>query len=344
MVARERETIPAAAPEINPRELLFKILFSMYKAGEAAESSLAEMGVMSYSNGDRISDEEKLKSQAYGGGDPAFIQTRCDLGTAYLDGKQASEVLIMINEGLVKKVARKCQNSMVSFDELCQAGRIGLYRALQGYNPELGYQFSTYAYPCIWSEILRAMVDEWRPEGMSRNMAEMFIELLDIKREIQMQEGYPPDNATIAAVYNQRLEMDEARCANQPHGKGLSRKRHGKKHQIDEEVVKRVFYWLEMEDVDKLCLEDRLAMSRYAEMPFEVVCQEILKEQLNKTLPQLSSRQERVLRLRFFSGAETDQEVAELLNITRAGAGGIKREALKRLRHPSRIRNLKDFY
>ncbi|MCX6005538.1 MAG: RNA polymerase sigma factor RpoD [Chloroflexi bacterium] len=240
------------------------------------------------------------------------------------EGKEASKQLTVSNLRLVVSVAKKYVGHGMPLLDLIQEGNIGLVRAVEKFEYRKGYKFSTYATWWIRQAITRAIADQARTIRIPVHMVETINRLLKVNRKLSQEFGREPS------------------CEEIGHGMEISAEK-------VREIMKlsQVPISLEMpigEEEDSHLgdfIEDRATLP-----PADAASRELLKAQLDKVLSELTDRERKVLLLRFGledGRARTLEEVGKEFNVTRERIRQIEAKALRKLRHPSRSRKLKDY-
>ena len=316
------ETVGEDLPPIDDDELL-PALDELEEIDEVTEEEIAEADSMvdSYSTDDPV----RMYLKEIGKVSLLTQEEEIELAVRMSQGdEEAKRRMAEANLRLVVSIAKRYVGRGMLFLDLIQEGNLGLIKAVEKFDYTKGYKFSTYATWWIRQAIPRAIADQARTIRIPVHMVETINKVIRVSRQLLQELGHDPSAEEIAAEMNIPVEKvrDILKIAQEPVSLETP---------IGEEEDSHLGDFIPDEDASE---------------PSEAASFSLLKEQLMSVLATLTPREEKVLRLRF--GIEdgrtrTLEEVGKEFNVTRERIRQIEAKALRKLRHPSRSKKLRDF-
>ena len=316
------ETVGEDLPPIDDDELL-PALDELEEIDEVTEEEIAEADSMvdSYSTDDPV----RMYLKEIGKVSLLTQEEEIELAVRMSQGdEEAKRRMAEANLRLVVSIAKRYVGRGMLFLDLIQEGNLGLIKAVEKFDYTKGYKFSTYATWWIRQAITRAIADQARTIRIPVHMVETINKVIRVSRQLLQELGHDPSAEEIAAEMNIPVEKvrDILKIAQEPVSLETP---------IGEEEDSHLGDFIPDEDASE---------------PSEAASFSLLKEQLMSVLATLTPREEKVLRLRF--GIEdgrtrTLEEVGKEINVTRERIRQIEAKALRKLRHPSRSKKLRDF-
>lgn len=298
--------------------------------------------------------QEKLPSeQTYMHALPPEDELQVELTQIRARSQEARSAIIRANLRLVVSVAKRYIGRGSSFLDLIQEGNLGLLRAVAKFDPTRGYKFSTYATWWIRQSISRSIADQARTIRLPVHIFESINRLLQIQRKLLQELGHEPTNQEIAVKAGYVEPGDEAAIL----------RSQAEARPVDEEVQRRLNRAAEKVDRILRAMEEPVSLDSpvgseensqlgdfiedvEALEPMDAAAREMLRESVKNALAVLSERERQVLELRFGLADGKDhtlEEVGQYFNVTRERIRQIESKALRKLRHPTRSRQLRDF-
>ncbi len=318
--AEEMETIYDALEKEG-----VEVVEDLDKELEEIEVSKEELEDLSVPEGISIDDHVKMYLKEIGKVSLLDADEEMELARRMADGdEEAKKKIAEANLRLVVSIAKRYVGRGMMFLDLIQEGNLGLIKAVDKFDYSKGYKFSTYATWWIRQAITRAIADQARTIRIPVHMVETINKLVRISRQLVQELGREPTPEELAKELN--MSVDKVREISK-----ISQEPVSLETPIGEEEDSHLGDFIPDDD---------------APAPSEAASFVMLKEQLVDVLRTLTPREEKVLRLRF--GLEdgrqrTLEEVGREFNVTRERIRQIEAKALRKLRHPSRSKKLKDY-
>jgi RNA polymerase primary sigma factor len=272
-----------------------------------------------------IDDPVRMYLKEIGKIDLLSPEEEIELAKRMADGdEEAKKRMAEANLRLVVSIAKRYVGRGMLFLDLIQEGNLGLIKAVEKFNYQKGYKFSTYATWWIRQAITRAIADQARTIRIPVHMVETINKVIRVSRQLLQELGHDPTPEEIAEEMNMPVDKvrDILKIAQEPVSLETP---------IGEEEDSHLGDFIPDEDASE---------------PAEAASYTLLKEQLVEVLDTLTPREKKVLELRFgiLDGrTRTLEEVGKEFNVTRERIRQIEAKALRKLRHPSRSKKLKDF-
>ena len=307
-------SVPEGVSIEDPVRMYLKEIGKVDLLSPEEEVTLAERMQKGNEAAERIANE----------GDAIPAEERAQLEKDIKLGDRAKKRLAEANLRLVVSIAKRYVGRGMLFLDLIQEGNLGLIKAVEKFDSTKGFKFSTYATWWIRQAITRAIADQARTIRIPVHMVETINKVIRVSRQLLQELGHDPSPEEIAKEMNMPVDRvrDILKIAQEPVSLETP---------IGEEEDSHLGDFIPDDDAPE---------------PAEAASFMLLKEQLVEVLKTLTPREEKVLRLRF--GIEdghtrTLEEVGKEFNVTRERIRQIEAKALRKLRHPSRSKKLKDF-
>ena len=330
-------------------QLAFEVFVGLYLLPEATQNRLYDYAAKHHSRrGASFPEKRTLKTWL-----PPEAEIEAEFKAMERRADEANRALSHANLRLVVSVAKRYIGRGINFLDLIQEGNIGLLRAVEKFDPTKGFKFSTYATWWIRQAITRAIADQARTIRIPVHMVETINRLMRIERRLQQELGREPTSEEVALELDLLLP-EEAAAVRQAKANGerldpaLDRqlRRAAAKVRRIKRIAQEPMSLETPVGAEESSLLGDFIVDESAAAPSEVASRQLLKEQVQSALAILTDREREVLEMRFGLKDGQDhtlEEVGQHFRVTRERIRQIEAKALRKLRHPTRSRALRDY-
>jgi RNA polymerase primary sigma factor len=331
-------------------QLAFEIFVSLYLLPETVQNRLCDYVTRHHGRRDKSIFPEKRTFKAWL---PDESEIEAETAAMLRRAQEANKALIRANLRLVVSVAKRYIGRGINFLDLIQEGNIGLLRAVEKFDPTKGFKFSTYATWWIRQAITRAIADQARTIRIPVHMVETINRLMRIQRRLQQELGREPTSEEVALELDLLLPEEtaairQARASGERLDPALDRQLRRAAAKV-RRIVRIAQEPMSLETpvgAEESSLLGDFIEDETVPAPAEAASRQLLKEQVQNALSILTDREREVLEMRFGLKDGQDhtlEEVGQHFRVTRERIRQIEAKALRKLRHPTRSRALRDY-
>ena len=330
-------------------QLVFEIFVALYLFPEPTQNKLCDY-LEKHGGKPRVGFPEKRTFKSWL---PDDAEIEAEFAAMLRRADEANKALIRANLRLVVSVAKRYIGRGISLLDLIQEGNIGLLRAVEKFDPTKGFKFSTYATWWIRQAITRAIADQARTIRIPVHMVETINRLMRIQRRLQQELGREPTSEEVALeldllVPEETAAIRQSKASGERLDPALDRQLRRAAAKV-RRIIRIAQEPMSLET--PVGTEESSILSDFIEdetvpAPAEAASRQLLKEQVQNALSILTDREREVLEMRFGLKDGQDhtlEEVGQHFRVTRERIRQIEAKALRKLRHPTRSRALRDY-